>query len=552
VRSLGDSFLKIGPDWRTLLSALLVAAAFPPWDFEFLSWFALVPWLSRLASLKTYSQCVLQGFWLSFTVGILVAHWLSVAAHEFLALSWPLSVLMLLVFAATCLQPQFLLFAALFKRATKTLGTTPRGGFAPSLCVGLALAYCGLDWLTPKMFDVGLGYALHEAVNLRQLAELGGVALLTFLIVLVNIISWRIASLWLTSRRGSLELLSCAVLIPLLLGGALGFGLLRNRELVEDQKNPNQVLRVGLAQGNVANEVRLAWAGGDDRAAEKQLSAYMLLTERFIAQTPRPDIVVWPEATFPGVFQKPTSKLQRGRATKFDRQVLRLNVPIVFGTYDLSEQDGHFTLFNSLMTITPRYKKIGSMGFVQRYHKHKLLAFAETVPGLSEVEWLRRLMPSLASFGRGPGAKVLEIFTPGGGSVLLAPSICSESLYPQHAIDGARNGGELIINIGSDGWFGQSGEPQFHLAISKFRSIETRLPQVRAANTGISALILPDGSIAHESALGTQQILNLEVPVLPARETLMIRWGDWFGPTALVSGLGLLSMLLALDRKSAG
>ena len=75
---------------------------------------------------------------------------------------------------------------------------------------------------------------------------------------------------------------------------------------------------------------------------------------------------------------------------------------------------------------------------------------------------------------------------------------------------------------------------------------------MRAANTGISALILPDGTIAKRSSSGTQQILNLEVPMGGARETLMVRWGDWFGRAALVSGAVLLSMLFFVDRRSIG
>jgi apolipoprotein N-acyltransferase len=94
---------------------------------------------------------------------------------------------------------------------------------------------------------------------------------------------------------------------------------------------------------------------------------------------------VWPEATFPGVFRKPASKFQEGRGVKFDRQVMRLNVPIVFGAYDTEEEDGQRTLFNSLFSITPNYDKPGRPGFVQSYRKHKLLPFAETIPGAQRI-----------------------------------------------------------------------------------------------------------------------------------------------------------------------
>ena len=104
------------------------------------------------------------------------------------------------------------------------------------------------------------------------------------------------------------------------------------------------------------------------------------------------------------------------------------------------------------------------------------------------------------------------------------------------------------MNVGSDGWFGPYGEPQFHLAISKFRSIETRLPQVRAANTGISALILPNGALAERSELGQEQILNLEVPIGEGPGALMVEWGDWFGRASLIAGIGFVLLLGLASR----
>jgi apolipoprotein N-acyltransferase len=541
---------RVGPHGRTALSALLVAVSFPPWDLGFLIWVALVPWLSDLTRLQRFGQTIVQGIWLAFLVGLLVAHWIAYAAHEFLQLPWPASVLVLAIFTATCAQPHLVLWAPLVRWVEQTTGTTSGLGASLLLCVCLALSYTGLDWLVPRLFDVGLGYALHGATQLRQLAELGGVALLTFAVVLVNLLAWRLWTFHRAARSSRLAVAGHMGLILAIWTSAFFYGLDRNREIAAAIEQRDRSLRVGIAQGNIENEVRLAWARGDDRAAEKQLSAYMLLTERLSGQTPRPDLVVWPEATFPGVFQQPTSTVQRGRANKFDRQVLRLRLPIVFGAYDMETEDEQRTLYNALFGITPSYDRPGALGFVQRYHKHELLAFAEYVPGLSRRGWLGRHLPSLGFFGRGPGASVFDLETPRGDAVSLAPIICSEALSARHVIEGTRLGSALILNVGSDGWFGPYGEPQFHLAISRLRSVETRRTQIRAANTGISALILPNGEITERSELGVEAILNLDVPVVTTNDTLMVRWGDWFGRAALAPGLGLLLViqLLAFQR----
>jgi apolipoprotein N-acyltransferase len=549
MRTSVEMLHHVGPHRGTALSALLIAASFPPWDLGFLIWVARVPWLTDLARPQRLGQAMVQGLWLGFGVGLLVAHWIAYAAHEFLQLPWLASVLVLAIFAATCAQPHLVSWAPLVRWAEQKTDGVSGPGASLLLCVCLGLCYAGLDWIVPRLFDVGLGYALHDATQLRQVADLGGVALLTFAVVLVNLLSWRLWTIHRVERNRLLVVATHAGLILVIWTSAFLYGSDRNREIAAAIEDRDRFLRVGIAQGNVDNEVRLAWARGDDRAAEKQLSAYMLLTEKLSEQRPKPDLIVWPEATFPGVFQQPASTLQRGRANKFDRQVLRLRLPLVFGAYDMKTEHEQRTLYNALFAITPKYDRPGSLGAVQRYHKHELLAFAEHVPGLSRGAWLGRYLPRLGFFGRGPGASVFAIETPGGDAVSLAPIICSEALSARHVIQGARLGAELILNVGSDGWFGPYGEPQFHLAISRLRSVETRRSQIRVANTGISALILPNGEIAERSQLGVEVSLNLDVPVVTADDTLMVRWGDWFGRAALAPGLGLLLVIHLLASR---
>ena len=515
----------------------------PPWDLHFLAWIALVPWLAGLGRTRSTWEAVAQGFWLSFTLGVLTAHWVAYAAHEFLELSWPLSVGVLVAFAATLAQPHLLLVAPVIRWADRKTRATDSVSASLWLALTVALLYAALDATVPRLFDAGLGYALHSAELLRQLADLGGVALLTCLVVFVNVLIWR---MWIarhaTKARRAI-LVSHTALIGLVVAAASVYGFVRNRAVGRAIDEAEQHLRVGIVQGNIANEVRLGWARGDERSAEKQLGTYMLLTEDLMKDAPATDLIVWPEATFPGVFQQPLSKLQRGRANKFDRQVLRLRTPIVFGAYDMETESSGRILYNALFAITPNYDKPGSQGFVQRYRKHELLAFAEHIPGLSQTDWFRQNLPSLGFFGAGLGASVFEIKTAAEMTVNLAPFICSESLSARHVIEGVRAGGAILLNVGSDGWFGPLGEPQFHLAVSRLRSIETRKSQIRAANTGISALILPNGKISARSKLGAEDVLNLDVPVVGTEMSLMVRWGDWFGWAALGAALLLLIII---------
>ncbi|MFT5694892.1 MAG: apolipoprotein N-acyltransferase [Myxococcota bacterium] len=545
----GFSSMTLRPAPGTLVSAALVAASLPPWDFGFLIWIALAPWFFELRASRSHGEAAAQGLWLGVGVTLLSAYWVAFALHEFLAVSWPVAIVGLLLFSATCSQSQFLFFAPLFRVVTNRLHPGAHPLFGLAMCAAMALVYVGLDWLSPRVFDVGLGYALHGSPHLLQLADIGGVAALTCFIVLTNVFAWRGYELWQQTRRLGGELVSIPIVVVALFASAYAYGVIRIADVDEWLKEAGRNVAVGIVQGNVENETRLAWAAGDDLAAETQLSTYMRLTEKYIEQSPRPEMVIWPEASFPGVFQKPGSKLQHARANRFDRQVLRLNVPIVFGAYDVTEGAGNPEIMNSLFAITPNYTKPGHQGFVQRYHKHHLLAFAETLPGAAKIDWVQRLLPSLGFFGRGPGAATWRVVTPNMGSIMMNPIICSESLSPQHVIDGVAMESDVIVNVGSDGWFGTYGEPEFHLAIAKFRSVETRRPQIRAANTGISALILPDGRVAARSALSKQENLEFVVPIGEAQNTLMLKWGDWFGPFAFVAGGALLLLLVRLGPK---
>jgi apolipoprotein N-acyltransferase len=379
---------------------------------------------------------------------------------------------------------------------------------------------------------------------MRQPAEIGGVPLLTFALVTVNLLVWRVWVLRARSNGSWRPRLAHAIAAAAIVVAGAGYGQLRLGALRTAMDDADRMLRVGVVQGSVDNAVRLAWARGDDRAAEEQLRPYMLLTEELRTSEAMLDLVVWPEAAYPGVFRRPATTLQRGRANKFDRQVLRLGLPIVFGAYDMEGDAERATFFNALFAVTPRYDRPGSLGEVSRYRKHLLLPFAETLPGPLDGQWIRDRLPSLARFGRGAGAEVFAIELPSRDRVRLGPIICSESLSSSHVAAGVRAGAQLILNVGSDGWFGSFGEPAFHLAISRMRSVETRRTQIRAANTGISALILPDGSVPTRSAIGERTALVIEAPILEPRDTLVVRWGAWFAPAALAAGVPWLAALL--------
>jgi apolipoprotein N-acyltransferase len=122
------------------------------------------------------------------------------------------------------------------------------------------------------------------------------------------------------------------------------------------------------------------------------------------------------------------------------------------------------------------------------------------------------------------------------------PLICYEIVFPGEAVlRGERPG--WLVNLTNDGWFGQSSGPYQHLQQSRVRAIEEGLPLVRAANTGVSAVIDPVGRVVHSLPLGIEGVLDSPLPQ-PLAATLYAQFGD--GPAGLMV---LAALALVLERR---
>jgi apolipoprotein N-acyltransferase len=119
------------------------------------------------------------------------------------------------------------------------------------------------------------------------------------------------------------------------------------------------------------------------------------------------------------------------------------------------------------------------------------------------------------------------------------PLICYEAIFPGIVAAGEDRPG-WIINLTNDGWFGNSTGPYQHLQQARLRAIEEGLPVVRAANTGISAVIDPSGRIVARLGLGIDGVLDATLPAaLPP--TIYARIGDI--PIAITVAAALLLVI---------
>ena len=128
----------------------------------------------------------------------------------------------------------------------------------------------------------------------------------------------------------------------------------------------------------------------------------------------------------------------------------------------------------------------------------------------------------------------------------IAPLICYDVLDPGLVLAAARAGADVIVTLSNDSWFASGAGPRLHLLGAEFRSIETRLPQLRATNTGISAVITPSGDVVEHAGIDERATLVAHVVAGARSPTLAVAWGDWLGPVALALALGSLAIIVLI------
>ncbi len=157
--------------------------------------------------------------------------------------------------------------------------------------------------------------------------------------------------------------------------------------------------------------------------------------------------------------------------------------------------DGPTTFYNSLVAVMPD----GSVGGY--YDKHHLVPYGEYFPSYLPIRLGEQ------GFTPGPGPRTLHL----AGLPPIGPLICFEAVFSGGVVD-ERDRPAFMLNITNDSWFGNSTGPRQHFAAARMRAVEEGLPLVRAANTGISAIIDSHGMVANEIGLEKQGVLVASIP----------------------------------------
>lgn len=532
MRSLGREEASSGRRFAGGLGAV-VATTVALWVFSLLQmpwtvfgWFAFVPWLVVVDRARSSREALLLGAGLSATFSAAVFGWFPSALQSYsgapLWLCWLLMVLLAPVF-----QLQFPVTALARHLALRAVGSRARW-LPPVVSV---LVYVGVEWLAPKPFADTLGQGFVDSPRLRQFADIAGAPGLTLGLLFVNECLFAMGHAFRTrGAPGALKPLVAAVATVVVM---LGYGSWRISQY-RDERNAQPALVVGAVQANITNYEKLKAEHGAYEVVRMILDTHYALSDSLLREAPV-DVLVWPETVYPTPFGVPKSEAGAELDAEIAAYVAARKVPLIFGSYDVEGGQE----FNAAMFLSPGAKEAEAPKR-EVYRKSKLFPLTEWVPELIDSPSLREWLPWTGRWTPGPGPRTVVLQRRDGRVLKVAPLICYDTIFPSYVAAEASDGADLLLTLSNDSWFGGTRGPRLHLTHAVFRSIETRLPQVRVTNSGISALIDDTGEIQTEIGDGQRGTAVMRVHWHTATSFLARRWGNWLGPVALVMAVALL------------
>lgn len=511
--------------WRSfaglLATALLLglyARGGPAWGLGFV---ALVPWLLVLNTDRTPLRVLAIGALMSVAFVAAAFHWFGAAIGAYTGVGAAPATVALLV-SAPLMQPQFIAYALVRQWAGRRYGSLLRA-------LASACAWVACEWLVPKLLGDTLGHGLFPSAVLRQVADLGGAAGITFLLLLVN---EAIAVAIEHRGRGMRVPLRPLVSAALIVACMAGYGMVRRAALQAPPVDDAPTLRVAMVQASISDYERLRQEMGAYAVVRHVLDTHYALSWSAIRDHDA-DVLLWSETVYPTTYGSPRSEDGAALDREIQGFVDAAGVPLVFGTYD---RDGQGE-YNAAAFLEP------GKGLLGAYRKTHPFPLTEYVPAWLDGPWLRSWLPWAGGWRPGDGARVLPLRSADGREVNVVPLICLDDVHADLAIDGARLGAQAILGMSNDSWF--TAYPvgaRLHLAVAAFRSIETRLPQVRVTTNGLSAIIDDTGEVLASTSMGDQAVLTAFVSARDPSPTLMVRWGDWVGRAGATFLLALAAL----------
>ena len=506
-----------------ILSAILLTLAFPDFDLWFLAWFALVPLFYAVEQEK---ESIVKSFVLGWIFGTLFfagsCWWLTFSFITYGGIPMPIAYFLLFII---CSMVGFFpaIFAAGFSLVLKRFGTYGilSAPFLWTVMEFLRFNLTGNNWNA-------IGYSQAFANHLIQTAQLGGVYLVGFWIIVFNSLialnSFSVFRAFITKNHSYANIgankntVYFSLLIALLI---VPFTFFPNFGLTD---NPNEEIEsvVVAIQPNVPmsglNEEK--WLKLRQRHVQLAEDALRKLKEQRTIDNRQSTTIIFPESPMNFMYER--DEEFQSFIGDFAR---KHNAYVLFNSAEPNPKNDNF--YNSAIMINPRGEKIG------QYDKIHLVPFGEYAPVPSAIQ---EFVPTLVgNFQYGENYNLFPFGEAKGGIM-----ICYESHFASLSREFARRGADVLIEMTNDGYLGNTGVLRQHLASAVFRAVETNRPVLRATNVGVMAYINERGEVLDAADVYTEATRVWTISKSDGKYTFYVRYGEWFAWLCSIVSLGLL------------
>ena len=503
-----------------ILSAILLILAFPDFEFWFLAWFALIP---LFITIEREKEFFIKSLLLGWLFGIIFffgsCWWLTFAPITYAG--FPAILAYFLLLCVTIAAGFYLaLFGGIFSLFLKRFGTW---GILSAPFLWTALEFLRL-WTTGNNWNT-IGYSQAFNENLIQAANIGGVFLVGFAVILFNAyIALNILKIF-VQKKAFKNKLDWAVLV-------LVFFILTLTTTIPDlltkkQKEPSiDTSRVIAVQPNVPmiglNQTK--WRNLRQRQIKLAENALQeLKNKKTITNYQLPITVVLPESPM---------NFQYEEDTEFQYFInefaIKNNVSVLFNSAE-PDKRREYGYFNSAVMINEKGEKVA------QYDKVYLLPFGEKVPLPESIEWIVPTM--VGRFSSGEEYDLLPF-----GDAKAGVMICFESHFPSLSREYVRNGADVLVEMTNDGYLGNTPVLRQHLASAVFRAVETNRPVLRVTNVGITAYISERGEVLDAADVYTEETKTWSVAKSDGKQTIYVKYGEWFAWVCSIVSLALLAL----------
>jgi len=497
----------------TLISISIIYFNYPEGPFPVLAIFALIPWGFSLKKINAPNG-LLIGFIFGFLYFLSQGWSLTIVCNIILNFGSLKSWLFIMLLCAVHAIP-YTIFGFIYGIFNKF--SLPTGPLRSALLLTILQI-----WLM-GVFPGTPAHMLYSYPIFLQILDIGGPPLLLFAFNLVN---WLIIEIIyrIKEHKSPKSIIATCLCILILI---VGYGKIRIDYFHEKAKlaAPEQIINIASIQPNIPVK---HWGNSyfvEKEDANNDLSTVIKLTKEAYKTYPNLELIAWPELPLHLPCDKETKKQEMVRKVTKD---IKSPLSIVC-EQDISTKEQP-KYYNTAIYID----KSGI--YKEKYHKQVLVPFWEYLPYEKKLPFLRKIFKYTRYYQSDDKIKLFEI----SKDKRIIPSICYEIIFSEQIRKFAKIGGNIILNMSDDAWFGRSTISAIHLSLGIFRAIEYRMPFIRVTNSGNGCFVQPTGEIVENSLTPLFEKKISSFPLyIPNEQSIYLQTGNTF--------LWILTVIFLMD-----